>query len=63
MLDFYGNISSPVTDTQQRLLTLRRLETIGGNGIPSLFTTEGHTQPLSGMIQKRASVQVLATLR
>jgi hypothetical protein len=33
VLDFYGNISSPVTDAQQRLLTLRRLETIGDNGI------------------------------
>jgi hypothetical protein len=33
VLDFYGNISSPVADAKQRLETLRRLETIGDNGI------------------------------
>jgi hypothetical protein len=33
VLDYYGNISSPVTDAQPRLETLRRLETIGDNGI------------------------------
>jgi hypothetical protein len=33
VLDYYGNISSPLTDVQQRLETLRRLETIGDNGI------------------------------
>ena len=33
VLDFYGNISSPVSDAQQRLETLRRLGTIGDNGI------------------------------
>ena len=33
VLDFYGNISAPVTDARQRLETLRRLETIGDNGI------------------------------
>lgn len=33
VLDFYGNISSPVADAQQRLETLRRLGTIGDNGI------------------------------
>ena len=33
VLDYYGNISRPVSDAQQRLETLRRLETIGDNGI------------------------------
>lgn len=33
VLDFYGNISSPVTDARQRLESLRRLETIGDNGL------------------------------
>jgi Carboxypeptidase regulatory-like domain len=33
VLDFYGNISRPVTDAQERVETLRRLETIGDNGI------------------------------
>lgn len=33
VLDYYGNISSPVNNSQQRLQTLRRLETIGDNGI------------------------------
>ena len=33
VLDFYGNISGPVADAQQQLDTLRRLETIGDNGI------------------------------
>jgi hypothetical protein len=33
VLDFYGNISSPVADAQQQLDTLRRLKTIGDNGI------------------------------
>jgi hypothetical protein len=33
VLDFYGNISSPVADALQQLETLRHLETIGANGI------------------------------
>jgi hypothetical protein len=33
VLDFYGNISRPTADAQQQLETLRRLETIGDNGI------------------------------
>jgi len=33
VLDFYGNISRPVADAQRQLETLRRLETIGENGI------------------------------
>jgi Carboxypeptidase regulatory-like domain len=33
VLDFYGNISSPVTDAQQRLETLRRLKTMGDFGL------------------------------
>lgn len=33
VLDFYGNISRPVADSQERLETLRRLKTIGDNGI------------------------------
>jgi hypothetical protein len=33
VLDFYGNISRPVTNAQEQLETLRRLQTIGDNGI------------------------------
>ena len=33
VLDYYGNISSPVASAQQRLETLRHLGTIGDNGI------------------------------
>ena len=33
MLDYYGNISRPVADVQQQLETLRRLGSIGENGI------------------------------
>ena len=33
VLDFYGNISRPVAAAQERVETLRRLETIGDNGI------------------------------
>jgi hypothetical protein len=33
VLDFYGNISRPFIDAQERVETLRRLETIGDNGI------------------------------
>lgn len=33
VLDFYGNISRPVADAQQQLETLRRLRSIGENGI------------------------------
>ena len=33
VLDFYGNISGPLADSQQRVEVLRRLETIGDNGI------------------------------
>ena len=33
VLDFYGNISSPVADSKERIEVLRRLETIGDNGI------------------------------
>jgi len=33
VLDFYGNISSPVGGAKERLESLRRMETIGDNGI------------------------------
>jgi hypothetical protein len=42
VLDFYGNISSPVADAQQRLETLRRLGTIGDNGILRGRVHQGH---------------------
>lgn len=68
VLDYYGNISSPVTDAQPRLETLRRLETIGDSGILQGQVHqgpfgEGDAIPNAHIIAHRATdgVQFVAT--